>query len=87
MQKRPCAGHTQPHHGRAPAEPGLGDAELAPANDYAMVHHAGSVAFTGRQDQEATEVRVGGNQGHGRPTPMANGVHEAKEFETTRCPQ
>ena len=31
-QRRPCAGRTQPRHGRAPVEPGIGDAELAPAS-------------------------------------------------------
>ena len=45
-----------------------------------MVHHA----FTGQQDQEVIEVRVGGKRGHSAPAPMANDVHEAKGFEEAK---
>lgn len=43
---------------RAPAELGLGDAELAPAGDYAVIPHAGPALLTRRPYQGAAEVAL-----------------------------
>ncbi|CAN0596958.1 unnamed protein product, partial [Laminaria digitata] len=77
--------HPQPRYGRAPAEPRLGDTELAPAGDKVMVPHASPAPLTGRPDQEATEVRAGGERGHSAPAPMADSVYQERGLETTGC--
>ena len=68
--------HPRPRYGRAPAEPGLGDTELAPAGDKVMVPHASPALLTGRPDEEATEFRPGGEGGHSAPAPTADSVHQ-----------
>ena len=40
-----------------------------------MVPYASLAPHTGRPDQKATEVRVGGEPGHSATAPMAGGVH------------
>ena len=77
------AWHSQPRHGRAPAEQGLGETELAPASDQAVVPHADPASLTRRPGQEVTEVRVGEERGHRPPAAMTNGVHQVKELEAT----
>ena len=41
-----------------------------------MVLHTSPAPLTRRPDQEATEVRVGGERGHSAPAPMTDGVHK-----------
>ena len=46
-----------------------------------MVYHANPAPFTGRPDQEATEIRVGGEHEHSAPAPVADTVHEERGLE------
>ena len=80
------AWHHQPRHGTAPAEPGLCDAELAPAGEHVVPHHAGHASPTGRPHQEAADARIDGEQRQSSPAPVADGgEHEASGHEATRC--
>ena len=74
----------QPRRGRALAEPGLGDAELASAGGYAVACHA-DPALTGRPRQETAAVRVGRERRHSPPAPVADGVHEETEHKAEGC--
>ena len=47
--------------------------------------HSSSTPITGRPDQEATEVRVGGERGHSAPAPVANGVHQGRGLKAKGC--
>ena len=56
-------------------KPGLGDTELAPGGDGAVVSQASPTPLSGRPVQATTEVRVAGERGHGAPGSMVDGVH------------
>ena len=50
-----------------------------------MEHHACPVSLAGRSQQEVTEVHIGGERRLSPPSPVANGVHEARVREGTGC--
>lgn len=77
--------HPQPHHGRAPAEQGLGNTELAPASDQVMIPNAGSAPLARWPDQEATKVRVGEKRGHSSTAATVDGLHQARRLAPTEC--
>ena len=64
--------YPHPRYGRAQAEPGLGDTELAPApaGDKAMEPHTSPAPLTARPDKEAAAVRAGGERGHTVVPPL-----------------
>ena len=68
-------------------ELGLGDTELAPPGDVVMVPHVSPASLTGWPDQEATEIRVGGEQGRSAPAAMASGVSRGGDSRQRDAPQ
>lgn len=66
---------SQPHPGRAPAEPRRRDPQLVTPDHRTGVYPPGPAALAGRSRQEARAFRVVRAWRHHPPVPVADGVH------------